>query len=46
VFSSLWQAKTMTKVLTIAWRVLLDRIQTRVNLIRRGVLVNSALCVM
>ena len=43
VFCSLWQAKAMPKVLATAWRVLLDRIPTRVNLIRRGVLVNSPL---
>jgi len=44
VFCSLWQAKAMPRVLVTAWRVLLDRIPTRANLIRRGVLVNSPLC--
>jgi len=36
--------KTMPKVFVTAWRVLLDKIPTRVNLIKRGVLVNSPLC--
>ena len=34
----------MPKVLTIAWRILIDRIPSRVNLLRRGVPVTSTLC--
>jgi len=44
VFSFLWQAKAMPKVLTTAWRILIDRISNRVNLLRRGVPVISPLC--
>jgi len=44
VFSTLWQAKAPPKVLLTAWRVLHDRIPTRVNLYRRGVPVISPLC--
>ncbi|XP_068486340.1 uncharacterized protein [Phaseolus vulgaris] len=44
VFSLLWQAKAMPKVLTTAWRILIDRIPSRVNLLRRGVPVTSTLC--
>jgi hypothetical protein len=38
VFSYLWKCKTPSKVLAIAWTMLLDRIPTRVNLAYRGVL--------
>ena len=44
VFSLLWQAKAMPKVLTTAWRILIDRIPSRVNLFRRGVPVTSTRC--
>ena len=44
VFSSLWQAKAKPKVLTTAWRILLDKVSTRANIIRRGVIVNSTMC--
>jgi len=44
VFSTLWQAKAPPKALITAWRVLHDRILTRVNLFRRGVSVISSLC--
>ncbi|XP_068487113.1 uncharacterized protein [Phaseolus vulgaris] len=46
VYSVLWQAKAMPKALITAWRVLLDRIPTNANLIRRGVPVDSPVCVM
>jgi len=36
VFSSLWQAKAKPKILTTAWRILLDKVPTRANLIIRG----------
>ena len=44
MFSSLWQAKDKPKVLTTAWRILLDRVPTRANLIRRRVIVNLFMC--
>jgi len=46
VFSLLWQAKAFPKVLIPAWRILLARLPTTHNLIRRGVVVNSLLCVL
>jgi len=45
VFSLLWQAKAFPKALITAWRILLDRIPTTYNLLWRGVVVNSSLCV-
>ena len=45
VFSTLWKAKAFPKVLCTAWRILLDRIPTYQNLVRRGIVVNSPLCV-
>jgi len=46
VYDILWQAKAMPKALITAWRVLLDRLPTTVNLIRRGAFVNSPFCAM
>ena len=46
VYGVLWQAKAMRKALITAWRVLLDRVPTNANLIRRGVPVDSPICVM
>ena len=46
VFCSLWQARAMPKALITAWRILLGRIPTSVNLLRRGVAVNSSICVL
>jgi len=46
VFSLLWQAKAFPKVLIPVWRILLDRLPTTHNLIKRGVVVNSPLCVL
>jgi len=43
-FGILWQVKAMPKALITTLRVLLDRFLTSVNLIRRGVSVNSPLC--
>ena len=40
-FSLLWQTKTFPKVITTACRILLERLPTTHNLIRRGVVVNS-----
>ena len=45
VFSLLWRTKAVPKVLTTAWRILLDRIPTYQNLVVRGIVVNSPLCV-
>jgi len=46
VFSLLWQAKAMPIVLTTAWRILIDRIPNRVNLLSRGVPMTSTCCVL
>jgi len=46
VFGTLWLLKAMPKVLITVWRVLLDRLPTTGNLIRRGVSVDSSLCVL
>ena len=45
VFCLLWKTKVVPKVLTTAWRILLDRISTYQNLGARGIVVNSPLCV-
>jgi len=44
VFGLLWQSKATPKTLVTAWRILLDRLPTNDNLIRRGIQVNSPLC--
>ena len=44
IFKILWQANAMPKAQITAWRILLDRVPTRINLIRRGVSVNSSVC--
>ena len=46
IYRALWQAKAMPKALITAWRVILDRLPTTANLIRRGVPVVSSVCVM
>jgi len=46
VFSLLWEAKAMPKTLFTAWRILLGRLSTFDNLIRRGLIVTSSLCVL
>ncbi len=46
IYRALWQAKVMPKALITAWRVILDRLPTTANLIRRGVPVVSPVCVM
>jgi len=45
VFQLLWKAKAFPNVLTTAWRALLDRLPTRECLTRRGVMLDSNLCV-
>jgi len=44
VFSLLWEAKAMPKAIFTAWRILLGRLPTFDNLIRRGLVVTSSLC--
>jgi len=46
VFSLLWKIKALPKVMITAWIILWDRIPTRRNLESRGIIVNSALCVL
>ena len=46
VYSLLWQAKAKRKEVCTAWRALLGRLPTYDNLIRRGLVVNSSLCVL
>ena len=43
-FSNLWQAKAMPKALITGWRILLDRIPTSINLLKRRVAINSTIC--
>ena len=45
VFKHLWKVKTFPNVLITAWRVLRGKISTRLALSRRGVQLNSAVCV-
>ena len=44
IFSKLWSCKVVPSALFTTWRVLENKIATRVNLERRGVLVGSSLC--
>ena len=46
VFNFLWKIKAFPNVIVTAWRVLLDRIPTRVSLSRRRVMMESTLCAM
>ena len=45
VFSLLWQVKAVPKDLCTVWRALIGRLPMYDNLIRRGIVVNSPLCV-
>jgi len=45
-FNFLWKIKAFPNVIVTAWRVLLDRIPTRVSLSRKGVMMESTLCAM
>ena len=45
-FKCLWKVKVLPKVITIAWRVFLDRIPTRMCLSRTGMVVNITICAM
>ena len=44
VFSKLWKCKVVPSVVLTAWRMLENKLSTRVNLERRGVMVESSLC--
>ena len=44
VLSKLWRCKAIPSTLFITWRVLENKIATRINLKRRGVMVENALC--
>jgi len=46
IFSSLWKATTVPKALYTAWRILIGRLPTFDNLIRRGLAISSPLCVL
>ena len=43
-YSKLWSCKAVPSALVTAWRVLENKIATRANLERRGVLVGNPLC--
>jgi len=44
VFSKLWSCKAVPSTLFTSWTVMKNKIATRVNLERRGVLVESSSC--
>jgi len=44
IFRKLWSCKAVPSALFTAWRVMKNKIATRVNLERRGVLLKSILC--
>ena len=45
-FQLLWILKVVPLVLVCVWRILWDRLSTRVNLVRRGVRLGCILCPM
>ena len=45
VFKPLWKIKAFPNIIITAWRVLLGRVPTRTCLRRRGVMLNTVLCV-
>ena len=45
IFPALWQAIAAPKALCTAWRVLIERLPTYDNLLRRGLAVSSSRCV-
>ena len=45
LFKSLWKLKVAPTTQHQGWRVLLDRIHTKANLINRGIQVSNARCV-
>ena len=46
IFDFLWKTAAFPNVLTTTWRVLIDRIPTREALVRRGVQMESTVCVL
>jgi len=46
VFQILWNLKVVPSTIVCMWRILWDRLPTRVNLVRRGVQLENALCPM
>ncbi|XP_057425853.1 uncharacterized protein LOC130719213 [Lotus japonicus] len=42
MFRLLWSLKAPSNAIALAWKVLINRIQTKVNLNRRGIVLNSA----
>ena len=46
VFNLLWQAKATPKALITAWKILLDRLPTSNNLIKRGMMGISPVCML
>ena len=46
VFSKIWRSKAVPSTALLAWRVLENKLATRVNLSRRGVQLESLRCVL
>ena len=44
IFSKLWKSKAIPSTALMAWRLLENKLAIRVNLSRRGVLVDSSAC--
>jgi len=44
IFCKLWRCKAVPSAVLIAWRLMENKLATRVNLSRRGVLVDSLMC--
>jgi len=44
VFQSLWSLNISTKATVCAWRLLLDKLPTRANLIKRGLQIRNMWC--
>ena len=44
IYCRLWRCKALPSAVFLAWRVLENRIATRVNLVRRGVVVENLVC--
>jgi len=44
IFCKLWWCKAVPSAVLIAWRLMENKLGTRVNLSRRGVLVDSSMC--
>ena len=44
IYCRLWRCKTLPSAVFLAWRVLVNRIATMVNLVRCGVVVENLVC--